>query len=375
MAENTRKTAEEIMAANKLGTAAENVENISRSGSIGSISTAIGDSFYGINHQQTPNAIQINKDFYGLTFFTRPAMNLTASNIQQARILAPLLTKNEASIPRIIRCLLDSKLFKADPKVSCPLVDNLQAFIPILTNNLISMSGWQDVVAPYMSSHEGVYKEVYGFVDGVTNDYTTYSITANFRNMPGDPITLLFFIWCHYASLVYQGILVPYPEFIIQNEIDYNTRIYRLILDSTKTRVTKIAACGAAFPTSSPMGASFNFESDRPINSSNDQVSISFQAFGSMYQDDILIDEFNRTGELFNPGLADGVREKEFIKIPINALGIFNNRGYPRINMSTYELEWWINADEYNYRMPMIQMQGWKDDSGTLYTTRSAIPK
>lgn len=353
--EKTKKSVAEILAANNLGTPSEGINNIFRATPSGPLSTAIGDTFYGINHRATPGAIQINKDFFGLTFFTRPKMNLSTQNLRSVRQLNPLLTTESDSVQRIIRCLLDPSLAKRG--IGSSFVDNQQAFIPVLTNSLLSMSGWPDVNLPTMTSPDGMYKEAFSFADGVTANYSTYDIQASFRNMPGDPITAMFLIWCHYASNVFQGTMVPYPEMIVENEIDYMTRIYRLVLDSTKTYVKKIGACGAAFPTSSPIGAAFNFSSDKPINDSNDQISIPFRCLGAMYQDDILIYEFNQTTEMFNDLLKDGVRERHYQKIPIDALNIFNNRGYPRINPITYELEWWVSNEEYKFRLPIYKNQ------------------
>lgn len=356
MAEDkTKKTVAEVLAVNKMGTPAENIDNVFRATPGGALSTAIGDNFYGINHRQTPNAIQINKDYFGLAFFTRPRLNLSTENLRAVRQMTPLLTSNGDSIQRIIRCLLDKTL--ATRGINSQFVDNQQAFIPILTNSLLSMSGWPDVTLPTMTSQDGVYKEAFSMADGVTANYSTYDIQASFRNMPGDPITSLFLNWIHYASNVFQGTMVPYPEFIVENEIDYMTRIYRLVLDSTKTYVKKIAACGAAFPQASPIGAAFNFSHDKPINDSNDQISIPFRCIGAMYQDDILIYEFNKTTEQFNSLLEDKSRESHYVKVPIDALAIFNNRGYPRINTKTYELEWWVSKDEYNYRLPTYKNQ------------------
>jgi hypothetical protein len=376
MATNTTKTSvEDILSNNKMGTPSENIDNLTKTVPTGQISTAIGNSFFGINHRQTPAPIQINKDYFGLTFFTRPNLNLTTENIRAARLLAPLLSKEEASVQRIIRCMLDSTL--ARKGFNSPVVDNQQAFIPILTNHLVSMAGWPDVIVPTMTSPPGIYQESFSFADGVTANYSTYDIQANFRNIPGDPITTLFFYWMHYQSLVYQGIIVPYPDYIVQNEIDYMTRIYRLTLDTTKQRVTKIAACGAAYPISAPVGASFNFESDRPINSAmHDQISISFRCTGAMYQDDILISEFNRTTAIFNRALEDSnfkITKSEKVQNPLTGayetvpvftndhytklaakeLGLFNNRGYPRINPYSYELEWWVDNNDYKYIMSL----------------------
>lgn len=336
---------------------------------IGQVSSAIGDSFYGLNHRQQPGALPINKDFHGLAFFTRPRLNLTTENIRAVRLMTPLLTSEPASLQRIIRCLLSPDLARLD--IGSPFVDRQQAFIPVLTNNLISMAGWPDLEAPQFTSQQGVYKEAFSIVDGLVVNYTTYDITANFRNLPGDPISALFLIWLHYMSNVFVGSMVPFPDMIVQNEIDYNTRIYRLILDATKTRVTAIAACGAAFPWSVPYGAKFNFDAQAPVNRWDEQITINFRCMGVMYQDDILIDEFNSTVAMFN----DQMEQKNFsaqrarvaggsydirwsnrylMQVPMDALGVFNNRGYPRIDPDTYELQWWVSKEDYQARLPSL---------------------
>ena len=348
----------------------DKTNNIFRTGNIGSVTDAIGNSIYGINHRQTPGAIQLNKDFFGLTFFTRPDMNLTDDNIRAVRQLAPLLTTDTNSIPYIIRTLLDPNL-SLDTKVNCGLVDNQQAFIPMLTNHLLSISGWPDVIAPTLTSQEGVYKESFSLVDGVVANYSTYDVQANFRNIPGDPITLLFLIWVHYASNVFQGNMVPYPENLIQNTVDYQTRIYRLVLDSSKRFVKKIGACGASFPISSPIGAAFNYEHNTPISDSNHQISIPFRCMGFIAQDDILISEFNATTAIFNSTMdsdattienniaslsvnatADDLDKARtgdnYIKLLPDELTICNNKGYPHINIHTYELGWYLDTDTWN---------------------------
>lgn len=356
MAENTNRIdMAEVMRKINYGSIPEAVSQVMATTSMGSLDAVIGQTFHGINHRQIAAATPINKDFHGLTFFTRPRFNLTTANLHNSRQLTPLLTTQPASVQRAIRCLLDPQLAKTG--IRCPVVDDQQAFIPILTNNLVSMNGWPDVRADTYSSADGAYKQSWSMVDSVAQDYSTYDITADFRNLPGSPITLLFFTWIHYMSLVYQGILVPYFDAIIEKEIDYNTRIYRLVMDSTKTKVQGISACGAALPLSAPIGAMFNFAADRPVNQANDTISMQFRAMGAMYQDDRLIYEFNRTTHLFNDTLTDQYRENMYKRIDIEFLEFFNNQGYPRINPNTYELEWWVPKDVYNQRMQLFIAQ------------------
>lgn len=345
---------ESILFTNNLGTASDNIDRMQLLSQISPASRAIGSSFYGINHRQTAPAIPINKDFYGLAFFTRPYMNMSTQNLREVRKFAPLLSTNDRSLPRVIRCLLDHS--QAKQGITSPFVDPHQAFIAPLTNHLLSMAGWPDISVQTFQSPDGLYKEAYSFVDGnIAEDFQLYDITATFRNLPGDPITTFFYYWARYMAAVFEGILVPYPSMIFNNEIDYMTRIYRVILDSTKTKVQKIAATGASFPLNDPIGAAFNFESDRPINQSNDQITINFRCHGAQYLDDILIDEFNRTVEMFNPLMNSQVRRAHYTKVPIAALSVFNNTGYARIDPDTYELEWWVDNDQYQYYLPALK--------------------
>lgn len=373
---NDQKSLDVAEVLQPMGKPMDVVDKVFQSGGVGSITTAIGDTFYGINHRQTPNPISINRDVYGLTFFTKPELNMTTQNLRQERLMNALLSGDVNGIPRAIRCTLDPSIAKLG--VTSTWVDRQQAFIPLLTNNLLSMSGWPDVTVPIFESPEGVYKETFAIVDGLTKNYGSYDITANFRNIPGDPITNLFFYWAHYMSLVFTGDLVPYSKFITSRKLDYNTRIYRLVLDATKTYVQKIGACGAAIPLNSPMGAAFNFEADRPLNASNDQISINFRCVGALYQDDRLIKEFNDTAIRWNDTMADNRREANYTKVPMSMLNIFNNRGYPRINPDSYELEWWVDNTEFKQRLGFadfdpnaLQVAGLK--TGTNYGNNGEV--
>jgi len=323
------------------------LDEISANNSIGQISTAVFDTIYGINHRQTPNSVAINKDYYGLTFFTRPNMNMRTANIRAVRQFIPLLSTEEKSMGRAIRAMLDTDA--SEHQHDTPLIDNEQAFIPILTNQLESISGWPDVTVPFYTTKPGAYGEEVSFADGITQIYRSYDIRANFRNINGDPIMNLFLYWCWYQSMAFQGIVTPYMRHLIQNTMDYNTRIYRLVLDESRRYVQKIGACGAAFPIDTPIGNAFNFDSDGPINRGNDKISITFHCNGAMYQDPILVHEFNQTvcGQNANMIGTDEERSRRLVKLTPIECNVFNHRGYPRIDPDTYELQWWVKIAEY----------------------------
>ena len=332
---------------------------------LGSVDKAIGNNLWGFNHRQVPGMVPINKDSYGMTFFVRPQLNLQSDNVRNVRLFYPLLTTNSQSIQRFVRCTLDPRVNvgyvrgknKANvPGLDCEFVDPLNAFIPILSNNLNAISGWPDVVSPVFQSKAGLYQEEYAQVDGIVKNYTSFDLTATFRNTRGDPIVYLFYIWLHYQSLVFEGQVVPYPDFIVENEIDYMTRIYRIVLDPEKRFVRKIGATGVSFPTSVPIGEFLDYNNDTPFNLQNKDISVRFKSLGAMYQDDILIKEFNKTVAIFNPFMREEniAAGSYVIKVHPSLLGYFNNRGYPRINPNTYELEWYVTADMFNNRIKTL---------------------
>ena len=324
---------------------------------IGSVDKAIGNNLYGINHRQISGLVPTNKDTYGLTFFTRPQLNLQNDNLRNVRQLSPMLSTNMLTIQQFVRCQLDPRIingysfkeYKVPPR-ACPMVDNKNAFISILTNNLNSISGWPDIVAPTFTSKPGLYNEAWSIVDGVSHYYETFDMDASFRNTRGDPILYMFYVWLRYSTFVFEGKMMPYIDFITENEIDYNTRIYRLVLDQQKNKVRKIAATGAAFPVSVPTGSFFDYTNEKPYNDQNKDITIRFRCMGVDYQDDILIEEFNKAVTIFNSDMVDGEREKTMVKLNKNLITMFNNRGYPRIDKITNELEWWVDSDLFHNR-------------------------
>jgi len=308
----------------------------------------ISDSFYGLNISGRNAAIPLNTENHGYTFFTRPDMNMSYDNLAADRVLSNLLNQDEFSVQRMIRAYLDPNL--EINKVYSPGIDQRNPFIPLLGNNLISLSGWPDFTLNTQTSQPGLYHEAYSYVDDIPYHYSSYDLTANFRNLTGDPITFMMLMWGWYQGLVYEGRIWPHPNNIIYNTIDYQTRIWRLIMDPSRTYVTRIGATGASFPMTAPVGNIFNFEGDgseSPFTTANDQISISFRCMGFTYYDYILVYEFNTLGEIFNKNMRDGPRQQFYHKLHPAERDYFNYTAYPRINEYTMELEWWVDKNIY----------------------------
>jgi hypothetical protein len=166
----------------------------------------------------------------------------------------------------------------------------------------------------------------------------------------------MIYIWVKYASAVFEGELVPYPDFILENEIDYMTRVYRLVMDHTKTFVKKIAATGVAFPTAIPMGGYFDYNSDSPFNEQMREITIRFTSLGAEYVDAVLIQEFNEVVQIFNPLMRKRFRNSTMVAVPFNYLILFNNSGYPFIDTDTYELKWFVTKALYVAKVTALNL-------------------
>ena len=152
-------------------------------------------------------------------------------------------------------------------------------------------------------------------------------------------------------------------DMIAANEIDYNTRIYRLVLDESKRFVTKIAATGASFPLNVPTGKFFDYSDENKYNLQTKDINIRFKCMGAMYNDDILIKEFNEVSAIFNSDVRNLLNNKShsLAEIPNELLKYVNNRGYPIINKDTYELKWYISKSSATYRDILKRMEGIRD--------------
>lgn len=376
----------------------ETIDQLLRiSNPMGSFKSAGYNMLYGINHVGVDSPVGSNRDSYGLTFFTRPLLNLSTFNLRNDRKMYSLLTTDEQSIHRWARCTLDPRLAYSAPSldlynsgksgddaiftgnlkdadkqkimekifnntknlkhyeleaITTPLVDTDQAFIPILTNSLKSLNGWPDSVVQSYVSKPGVRQEQWGMVDSHMDVYQTFDLDCNFENMKDEPLILLFETWLRYMSNVYEGLFSPYMDFIVENEIDYNTRIYRLVLDETRMFVKKISACGAAYPVSVPNGKFFDYDRGPRYNTNNKDINIRFTCFGAMYNDDILVKEFNYASSAHNMELWELARWGElkknstFVEVPVNILHLLNFKGYPIIDEDSLRLRWFVKKDD-----------------------------
>lgn len=343
---------------------------------------ALTNTLFGYNHRDFSSPAPTEKSGIGLAFFTRPQLNLSIKNLQKSRHLMNLANTDPNSVQRYIRCMLDPRVANAgveiaygknkDGSINCPrielspLIDQYQIFIPLLTNTIKSLSGFPDPVVPTYTSKENVRGGQWSIVDGIMDINNAYDISCTFDNVSNAPVRMLFSYWIRYQTLVFDGIISPYYDYLAANEIDYNTRIYRIILDENKRYVKHIGATGASFPTSIDTGRLFNYNKGNPLLEGNTEITVNFKCIGASYDDSILVDEFNKAVCIACPPMkivrayriiGEEIKESdpnlEMVKVPYDFLQYFNYRGYPFIDYQTYELCWYVTKKSKRYETVM----------------------
>lgn len=338
------------------------IDDIFTSTGIGSLDKAIGLNISGFDQTQNPAPVPRNKEHQGFVFFTRPQLNLQNDNIRNWRLMYDLLSKNEYSLERFIRCTLDPRLNvgyvynqTTAGRITTPLVQHDNAFIPFMTNNCISVTGWPEQILTTHTSKPDVYNGTHTSANGVVRNYGKYTLNATFRNTHNDPLVKLIHYWMLYtAAVTTTGELRPYADMEQYDVMDYNTRIYRIVLDVKKQRVTKIFACGAAIPVGNAVSVAADYNRERPYSDQNKDLTIPFECDGMIVMDPILVYSFNGVVQAFCPEMKDANRDRDMIQIDPMIGQYFRYICYPRIEPSTYEFQWWAKRDMYNQRASSV---------------------
>lgn len=346
----------------------ENFLNLinSHSGS-GSPRVAGYNAMYGLNNLSSADRIQgLNKDKMGYVFFTRPQLNLSDSNILMdvSGIIRNIKVTHENSnlIQNAVRCYLDPRLMvpngNDNRRLHCDLINNENPFISILSNSCLSLSGWPDKVTPTFESAEGARGEVHSMIDGSRDYLQSFDLDATFMNFEDSCVHMLFNVWGEYGSQVFEGTMYPYIDFLVNNEIDYNTRIYRFVMDHTDTYIKQFFACGAAYPITTSESKFADYDSTKFYNINKD-INVRFRCLGAEYNRPITLLEFNMTVAAFNSSIMRCIRAGQkpyennsygLIKVTNEYRKIFNYKAIPYINLETNELCWIIDQNDPTVR-------------------------
>lgn len=363
--------------------AKRSIEKATRHAGYGGAAASLYTIINGIGITGGKPAVPHNTDHRGYTFFTRPQLNLSYDNVITTRRLTAYADQRANNMANAIRCMLQPQGFSksSDPNrqtyigiglpndndvldVRSDIVDDENCFIPLLSNSLISFSGLPDLSADTYTSKEGMTKEVVSWIDDRPYQRGQFDVTLEFANTEGNLLTHFFHCWYEYQTRVAEGSMNPFPLNIVTNRIDYQTKVYRIVLDRTRRYVQHIAAT-IAFPTAYPMGRIFDFNLNEQLNLGSHTVSIPFRCLGVEYDDPILIHEFNKLVTRFNWRMqADKKYAPKDKSVPLHRRGmpipdptymvevheadklLFNYKAYPFIAESN-ELLWYIPVEVY----------------------------
>ena len=131
--------------------AAAFVDNMLTAYGFGRTDQRIVNNLRAFNIIQNQSNPQVQVENMGYVFFTRPSLNLSYDNIIMDRTLTPMLSKEPLSIGRYVRAMLDPL-----GNWECPLVDATNVFMPLLSNTVESLAGWQDPIIDTYQSTAGL---------------------------------------------------------------------------------------------------------------------------------------------------------------------------------------------------------------------------
>lgn len=334
------------------------------------LSESMTNTFKGPNIISNTPMLKPNTNLPGYVFTVRPDLNFSTANLRIERKMSPLLTDKANSIMRAIRCILAPQctmpMHQAGfpnrsgrmPYLECPLVDKNYPFIAISDNNVKSLTGWPSGQLGIRSTPAGILKEVHLMADGPSTYKGEFSLNMSLNSMKGNPLMYLYYYWILYIGMVYTQSygLMPWPEYLSNGRMDYTTRIYRLIMDETKTYVTEAAMTGYAIPRSIDIGPYFDYQADNYRPYIERTTEVEFACSGVEYLDEIIIKQFNRTVEIFQPLMGDKYRAKRLIKVDKKYQKIMNNKVYPWINPISRELEWWCTPSNWKASSHLIKL-------------------
>lgn len=286
---------------------ANEVDAALRSVAAGGYTNQIQTFLKGIDRYQR-NILPTNAEHSGLTFITRPRLNLQSSSLRQDRVFAPLDGDPATvvnSMQFMIRCLLDTKFAyqMVGKNIRSPLVDYENPFFTPLCNALTGISGYPDPIIQTLTTDPGFHSEDQTFAIGHDDLNKTYDLNLSFKDIQHGPICAMFLYWIRYIHNVTKGTMLAYSDDIDNQRLNYTVSIYRFVMDPSRRYITRFSKATGCFPKSVPIGAMFNFSEGELFISSAGKFSIPFVANKIEYNDYAIFADFNRLAERYWPDI------------------------------------------------------------------------
>lgn len=252
------------------------------------------------------NSFMPNRESSGVTFITRPSLNLSDASLRRSRMHMPLLTGNVNSLALGIRFALDQDLARVneDKAFMSKFYNHYSPFLDPLCNGMVSCSGWPDPFIETYTSDPGYHNEDQTIVAGGDNMHRTYDLTFTFQDMQYSPILTIFMMWLEYMRKVAKGEMPAYLYQINQQIINYTVSIYRFVLDPSRRFITRYARALGCFPKMIPYGSIMAVNPGEQYVNTISDFSIQFTVNDVKYDDYAIIDDFNRMMRNYCPGIG-----------------------------------------------------------------------
>lgn len=317
-----------------------------KSGQAG-ITNRLTKILFGLNHQMAGVTGLANTDTQGWCFWVRPSLNLAYDNLVNAPELEFLYNAGPMSMGAAIRAYLDPISSRKGGEAYTPLVDPMNPFIPMLTNLCLDWTGSPDIVADLHISEVNKFDSQFFIPKGISGVYNQWDSNSTFRNIQGDPVTALFFVWVTYINRVSEGSMHPRVMNLAEDEMDSTTRKYRIVTDQTMTKYTKTQCDVASIPTSSTIGSAYDYNANLPYVEANATVAVPFCNVGAYYESRRTIEDFNETVINFNSSMEPDINGEisGMVKLSQNELKTFNFSGYPKLENGS--IDWYVTPSQY----------------------------
>ena len=336
---------------------------------------SLTNSIYGLNNSLVRPSLPAPSTNKHNVFFVRPQLNLRSYNISDNRLFGNLLTPNHDGIETALRLTLDPRMgyvYKTPTVLSDPIIDrsfketitsslvnNRLAFIPILSNTLISLDGWIDLTMGEFQTQPNMHKNSVSMIDDIDEINTPTSFSATFRTIATDYNRVLLYLLYRWQSQLYRGKVQSYPDYDLANTKDYNTRIFNILTAGDGTSIVEWASSGPATVNNINFGSKFNFTEHTNHYEENKQFTAEFKASNIRYNEVVDLAEFNAAQSYFSTNMQDGNTIKSNMVIPKDEeKHIFQNRAYPFVDIKRMKLLWLVDKDYYDAKIRTLKRNG-----------------
>lgn len=266
----------------------------------------------------------------GLALVTRPRLNLTDDNISRSEKLMSLYGATQYSVGAYIRGMLDERWAAANNPL---FLNNKIPFITCLTEYLKVSTGFGDLQIRMDMSEPGLRDQVYQRVASKLEENGSFSIQQTYFNPKPSVIQGLFQVWEDYISEVVSGDRQcgPRDRYLMGNRIDYDCRIYHLIMNKDTEYLEHIFASVQSIPTTYPAGAMATIDNSGTNlrGEGQDDFTVQFSSVGQRQDEIGLIQAFNEHSFLYNPNIRPEVRDRYYRELKSDEYIAYNYGAYP----------------------------------------------